>query len=77
VTAAPDFARPLRARVTPGRFQDLAAVERKVSLGFLATKNGIGQVTVKARVVVCRGAGQSERCHSESQDSYAEIHVGD
>lgn len=76
VTAAPEFVRPLRARVTPERFKGAGVGERKLSLAFVAAKTGIGQVVVKARAVVCRGAGEQERCHPESQDARAEIRVG-
>jgi hypothetical protein len=76
VTRTPDFARPLRARVSPERFGDSAPSERKLSLGFVASQAGVGQVGVRARVVVCRGQGQSETCHPESHDVSAELRVG-
>jgi hypothetical protein len=76
VTAAPEFVRPLRSRVTPERFKQAGSDERKLSLAFVASKAGVGQVTVKARAVVCRGSGERERCRPESQDARAEIRVG-
>lgn len=76
VTATPPFAKPLRARVTPERSLDAQATERKVSLAFVATQSGVGRVTVRARAVVCRGQGQTERCHPESHDVQAELRVG-
>jgi hypothetical protein len=76
VTATPAFAKPLRARVTPERSLDAQATERKLSLAFVATQSGVGQVTVRARAVVCRGKGQAERCHPESYDVQAELRVG-
>jgi hypothetical protein len=76
VTASPEFARPLRARVTPERYREVAPGERKLSLAFVAAKAGTGQVTVRARAVVCRGAGGSERCQPESRDVQAELRVG-
>jgi hypothetical protein len=75
VTAAPAFARPLRARVTPERFKE-AGSTRKLSLAFVASEAGVGQVTVKARAVVCRGSGERERCRPESQELRAELRVG-
>ena len=76
VTAAPDFVRPLRSRVTPERFAAAGSAERKLTLAFVAAKSGTGKVTVRARAVVCRGLGEQERCRPESQDAQAEIRVG-
>lgn len=76
VVDAPSFARPLRTRVTPERFKETSAAERKLSLGFVAEKSGVGQVRVKARAVVCSGSGDQERCHPESHDVSAELRVG-
>jgi hypothetical protein len=76
VMEAPEFVRPLRARVTPERFKGAGSPERKVSLAFVAAKAGVGAVVVKARVVVCRGEGEQERCRPQSQDVRAEIRVG-
>jgi len=76
VTAAPEFVRPLRARVTPERFVDAGSAARKLNLAFVATKSGTGQVTVRARAVVCRGQGGAERCRPEAHDVRAEIRVG-
>ena len=76
VTKTPDFARPLRARVSPERFAESAASERKLSLGFVASQAGVGQVGVRARVVICRGSGPSETCRPESHDVTAELRVG-
>jgi hypothetical protein len=76
VTSAPEFVRPLRARVAPERFKGAGAEERKLSLGFVAAQAGVGRVMVKARAVVCRGEGEQERCQPESQDVSAEVRVG-
>jgi len=76
VTSAPDFVKPLRARVAPERFKGAAPGERKLTLAFVAAKAGVGQVIVKARAVVCRGEGERESCRPESQDARAEIRVG-
>jgi hypothetical protein len=76
VTAAPEFVRPLRSRVTPERFTAAGNAERQLSLAFVAAESGTGQVTVRARAVVCRGLGDQERCRPESQDAQAEIRVG-
>lgn len=76
VTKTPDFARPLRSRVSPERFSDSAPSERKLSLGFVASQAGVGQVGVLARVVICRGRGPSETCRPESHDVTAELRVG-
>jgi hypothetical protein len=76
VTVAPDFVRPLRSRVAPERFGPAGVAERKLSLAFVATKSGSGQVTVRARAVVCRGQGAAERCGPETHEVRAEIRVG-
>jgi len=76
VTASPEFARPLRSRVTPERFFPAAAAERKLSLAFVASKPGVGDVTVRARAVVCRGAGEQERCRPQVQDVHGALRVG-
>jgi hypothetical protein len=76
VTASPEFARPLRSRVTPERFTAAASTERKLNLAFVANKPGIGAVTVRARAVSCRGQGPNERCRPEQHDVEAEIRVG-
>jgi hypothetical protein len=76
VTSTPDFVKPLRARIPPDRFKGAGAGERKLTLAFVAAKAGVGQVVVKARAVVCRGEGERESCRPESQDTRAEIRVG-
>ena len=76
VTAAPDFARPLRSRVTPERFAQASGAERKLSLAFVASKLGVGKITVRARAVLCQGEGAGERCRPHSEDLQAEIRVG-
>lgn len=76
VTVAPEFVRPLRARVTPERFKGAGETERKLSLGFVAAKSGVGEVVVSARAVVCRGSSDSESCHPEIQEVRAEVRVG-
>jgi len=76
VTQAPAFVRPLRARVTPERFKEAGAAERKLNLAFVAASAGNGPVVVKARAVACRGAGEKERCRPETHDVRAEIRVG-
>jgi len=76
VTSAPDFVKPLRARVTPERFKGATPAERKLSLAFVAAKASVGQVVVKARAVVCRGEAEHESCRPETQDTRAEIRVG-
>jgi hypothetical protein len=76
VTKTPDFVRPLRSRISPERFSDETPGERKLSLGFVASQAGVGQISVQARAVVCRGAGQAESCRSESQHVVAEVRVG-
>ena len=76
VTAAPDFAKPLRSRVAPERFAQASATERKLSLAFVAARAGVGEVVVRARAVVCQGQGRAERCVPRAEDVHAELRVG-
>ncbi len=76
VTASPEFVRPLRSRVTPERFRAVGTAERKLNLAFVASKAGVGQVTVRARAVLCRGQDADERCRPETHDVQAVIRVG-
>ncbi len=77
VTRAPAFARPLRARVTPGRFgSGTGSGERRLGLAFVASENGAGPVTLLARVVLCEGDPERERCFAQSLAVTAELRVG-
>ena len=76
VTRAPDFVRPLRSRLSPERFAAAGAAERRLGLAFVASQNGVGRVTIRARAVVCAGQGPSERCRPQMRDVEAEIRVG-
>lgn len=76
VTHAPEQSRPLRARVTPERFKESSATERKVTLAFVAAAPGVGEVRVRARAVACRGTGAAEACRPSSQELRAELRVG-
>jgi hypothetical protein len=76
VTRSPDFVRPLRSRLSPERFGGAGVTERKLSLAFVASQNGVGQVLVRARGVICRGQGATESCRPETRDIEAEIRVG-
>lgn len=76
VTAVPAFVRPLRSRLGPDRFGEADGAKRSLSLAFVASQDGAGQVTVRARAVICRGEGAEERCRPETHDVQAEIRVG-
>jgi hypothetical protein len=76
VTRAPDFAKPLRSRLSPERFGVAGAGERKLSLAFVASHPGVGLVTVRARGVLCQGQGPTESCRPQSRDVEAEIRAG-
>jgi hypothetical protein len=76
VTRTPDFVKPLRSRLSPERFGAAGSGERKLSLAFVASQNGVGQVLVRARGVICRGQGSTESCRPETRDIQAEIRVG-
>lgn len=76
VVSSPDFARPLRSRVTPERFKEAAPSERRLTLAFVASKDGVGTVTVQARAVVCSGQAEQERCLPERHVVHAALRVG-
>jgi hypothetical protein len=76
VTRSPDFVKPLRSRLGPERFGAAGSGERRLNLAFVASQNGVGVVTVRARGVVCRGSGPAESCRPEAHDVQAEIRVG-
>jgi hypothetical protein len=76
VLQAPPFARPLRSRVTPERYKEASASERRLTLAFVASASGVGPVTVAARAVTCRGEGERESCRPERQELTAELRVG-
>jgi hypothetical protein len=76
VTRSPDFARPLRSRLSPERFGGDGLTERKLGLAFVASQNGVGPVTVRARAVVCRGPAGAESCRPETWQLSAELRVG-
>jgi hypothetical protein len=76
VIRTPDFVRPLRSRVGRERFGAAGLDDRKLSLAFVASGPGVGNVLVRARAVVCRGQGQTERCTPQTQEVAAEMRVG-
>jgi hypothetical protein len=76
VTHAPEQSRPLRARVAPERFKESSVTERKVTLAFVASATGVGEVRVRARAVACRGSGDDESCVPSSKELRAEVRVG-
>jgi hypothetical protein len=76
VTEAPSFVRPLRSRVAPERFDGSNTGERKLKLALVANGPGVGELKVKARAVLCEGAGASERCRPQTRDVSAEVRVG-
>jgi hypothetical protein len=76
VTEAPSFVRPLRSRVAPERFVGGSQGERKLKLALVASGPGQGELKVKARAVLCSGAGAAERCHPETREVSAEVRVG-
>lgn len=76
VKSSPQFARPLRSRVTPERFKEAGPSERKLSLAFVASAGGVGTVTVQARAVVCSGHAERERCWPERHEVETELRVG-
>jgi hypothetical protein len=76
VTHAPDFVKPLRARVSAPRALEAASGERKLSLALVATRGGIGELGVTARLVLCLGHGRDERCFVERHPVVATVRVG-
>jgi hypothetical protein len=77
VVRAPDFARPLRARVGPSNA--LGATDRRLRLpvALAATRSGRGELEVRARAVACLSAvGGGEVCRPLSHDLTAAVEVG-
>jgi hypothetical protein len=77
VTDAPAFAPPLRSRV--GMTDARSRTERRIRLplAFIATTQGRGTITMRARAVLCRAAaGAPETCRPTVRDVSAEIVVG-
>jgi hypothetical protein len=78
VLEAPDFARPLRARVGPSSATLHRERRMRLQLALAATSAGEGRLRVRARAVSCAGQGPSgpERCRAVSGEALATVRVG-
>jgi len=76
VTRTPDFVKPLRSRIAAPRAVGASPAERRLSFALVATRGGPGELAVTARLVLCRGRGQDERCFVESHGTAATLRVG-
>lgn len=75
VVRAPDFARPLRARVGPSGLFMKTERRQRLQLALAATELGDGQLAVRARAVVCPDASGSN-CRALSREGTARVAVG-
>ncbi len=76
VTQAPAFAPPLRSRVAAERFARSGAAAHTLGLAFVASAAGVGQVSVSARGVACRGTGEQRQCRPAQRLLTGELRVG-
>jgi hypothetical protein len=78
VLDAPDFARPLRARVGPSSATLQRDRRMRLQLALAATAAGEGRLRVRARAVYCLDPGASglDRCRPVSAEAEAEVRVG-
>ena len=74
VVEAPEFARPLRARI-PYR-GSLKEPQVELLLGLVASDVGRGRLTVRVRALVCPRAGAGGRCRPVTRDTAYELVVG-
>lgn len=74
VLSAPAFARPLRSRVAERGALDADTVD--LTLAFVASAPGRGEVRMVARAVLCPGDGDLGRCWGEIQETGALLSVG-
>lgn len=75
VVQAPSFARPLRARVGPSALFMKTERRQRLQLALAATELGVGQLTVRARAVVCPDA-RGTSCRALSRSGEARVSVG-
>lgn len=74
VVEAPEFARPLRARISyRGSFKEPKV---ELLLGLVANGVGRGRLAVRVRALVCPRAGISGRCRPVTRDTTYELVVG-
>lgn len=77
VVRAPAFAPPLRTRLGAGDVRARTDRRVRIPVAFVATTLGQGEVTFRARAVLCRaGTGGTERCVSEAREVSVELVVG-
>ena len=75
VVAAPDFARPLRARVGPSALFMKTERRQRLQLALAATEVGEGALVVRARAVTCPDATGSD-CRPQVREIKASVAVG-
>jgi hypothetical protein len=75
VIAAPDFARPLRARVGPSALVMRTERRQRLQLALAATDVGEGALVVRARAVACPEAERGD-CRPQVREIEANVSVG-
>jgi hypothetical protein len=78
VLEAPDFARPLRARVGPSAATSQRERRMRLQLALAATSAGEGRLSVRARGVHCESQGVAgpAHCHPVTAEAAALVRVG-
>ncbi|MFO0571544.1 MAG: hypothetical protein U0263_38300 [Polyangiaceae bacterium] len=77
IQRAPEFARPLRARVGPRSAAGGSARRLRLPLALAATRTGSGELGVKVRFVACQTpSGGVERCSPRSRMVATRVDVG-
>jgi hypothetical protein len=75
VVAAPDFARPLRARVGPSALFMKTERRQRLQLALAATEVGEGSLRVRARAVACPDTTGRD-CRPQAREIEASVSVG-
>jgi hypothetical protein len=75
VVRAPDFAKPLRARVGPSGLFMKTERRQRLQLALAATELGDGQLQVRARAAVCPDAS-GLNCRALSREGTGRVSVG-
>ncbi|MCC6214306.1 MAG: hypothetical protein IT376_05525 [Polyangiaceae bacterium] len=76
VVQAPELARPLRSRVVGGEESARGARRARLAVSLVATAMGRGPIRVRARGVVCPGAG-ARGCVASTVTVASEVIVGE
>lgn len=76
VVRAPDFARPLRARIGAEQANLRTDSRVRLPLALLGTRTGTGELIVRGRAVVCSLQGDDRSCRAETQLASTRVVLG-